>query len=262
MRPAQRAIWRHPVASHPSGPRHLRAKHRLRMPFLRERSSALHQAMHCTPLQQQVMTGQAELSVSYINASVFSGRVSRSTSGHPPIRNRDRRERHALRIAPATGGVPPCAAAPLCVCVPLSGDLAPVGGRDQRDKVFNGIDFERQEDRVRHVEWIVAGASCTILLTAGEQQFTLSGEHVGDGVVRFSAEGMPFEYRFHQVGTDTLLVCRTEAGKDGPSRLDCGSIVLTSEDTCVQTIVHLEEGALQMLEVIMGTRSCGEPEAA
>ena len=157
-----------------------------------------------------------------------------------------------------------CAAAPLCVCAshfPVISRF--VGGRwTNAYKVFNGIDFERQEDRVRHVEWSVAGASCTILLTAGEQQFTLSGEHVGDGVVRFSAEGMPFEYRFHQVGTDTLLVCRTEAGKDGPSRLDCGSIVLTSEDTCVQTIVHLEEGALQMLEVIMGTRSCGEPEAA
>ena len=123
-------------------------------------------------------------------------------------------------------------------------------------KIFDGS-FNRQEDRVRQVEWSISGAQCTVTLTAGEQKISLSGEHTGDGVVDFSAEGLPFVYGFHQVGTDTLLVSRTEVGGES-SRLDCGSIVLTSDDTCLQTIVHLEDGVLQMLEVITGEREAGK----
>ena len=64
---------------------------------------------------------------------------------------------------------------------------------------------------------------------------------------------------------DTILVSRTEQsrcddcaggvaeGTEG-GRLDIGSIVLTGEDSCLQTIAHMEDGKLSMMEVIKGTR--------
>ena len=76
--------------------------------------------------------------------------------------------------------------------------------------IFSGIGFERQEDRLRTVEWEVDGENCTTTLTAGERKVTLRGQHIGGGVVKFDAMGLPFEYKFHQVGRDTLLVSRTE----------------------------------------------------
>lgn len=122
-------------------------------------------------------------------------------------------------------------------------------------RVFDGLAFERQEDRERTVTWEVAGNQCTATLQAGEQEVVLRGEHIGDGVVKFDAQGLPFEYKFHQVDEDTLLVSRTESGVDAPaSRLDVGSIVLVSDHECVQTIVHLEGSELGMLEVIKGSR--------
>merc|ERR1711991_747211 len=99
------------------------------------------------------MTGQAELSVSYINASVFSGRdssveIDERTPTHPkPGIDESGTPSELLPMQRAVFLL--CAAAPLCVGAshfPVISRF--VGGRwTNAYKVFNGIDFERQEDR-------------------------------------------------------------------------------------------------------------------
>ena len=101
---------------------------------------------------------------------------------------------------------------------------------------------------------------------------TLTGEHIGNGVIKFDVQGLPFEYLFHQVGDDTILISRTEqsscedcgqsenkngTGNDNERKkikLDCETIVLTGNNSCVQTIVHIDGSDLTMLEVIRGER--------
>lgn len=131
--------------------------------------------------------------------------------------------------------------------------------------IFNGIEFERGEDRIRYTEWTLnyETGECEVSLRPaeapeGSPPIVLKGKHIGDGVIRFGGFGN-YEYLFKQVGTDTILISRTE-GKDendtetSTTRLDFGSMVLTNENSCVQTIAHTEDGNLSMLEVIRGTR--------
>ena len=110
----------------------------------------------------------------------------------------------------------------------------------------------------RVARWKVDGDCCQVRLESGaDTAVTLNGRHVGGGVVDFDLEGAPYEYKFHQVGSDTLLVSR--APTDGAAaRLDVGTIVLTGDDSCVQTIVNLAAGSLEKIEVIRGTRSRGQ----
>ena len=101
----------------------------------------------------------------------------------------------------------------------------------------------------------------------------LTGKHIGNGVIKLDVQGLPFEYLLHQVGDDTILISRTEQSscedcgqsenKDGTDndnekkkiKLDCGTIVLTGNNSCVQTIVHIDSSDLTMLEVIRGERN-------
>lgn len=150
--------------------------------------------------------------------------------------------------------------------------------------IFNGIHFQQGEDRIRYVQWEIDGRKCKVLLRTEEtgDPIVLQGESIGNGVIRFDAQGLPFEYLFHQIGTDTILVSRTEqsaceecghtadedkddaeatstrnstaSGSSKTVRLDCGSMVLTDDNSCVQTILHMEDGSLIMMEVIRGER--------
>ena len=135
-----------------------------------------------------------------------------------------------------------------------------VGGSwSNSHRVFRGLAFDPQEEKQRVARWSVDGDCCSVTLETGpDTSVTLNGRHIGDGVVQFDLAGAPFEYKFHQVGSDTLLVSRTAIG-DGPAqRLDVGTIVLTGDDSCVQTIVNLAAGSLEKIEVIRGTRSRGQ----
>jgi len=83
--------------------------------------------------------------------------------------------------------------------------------------IFHGIDFQRGEDRIRYVEWeIIEGTTspttCRVLLRTEEtaDPIVLEGESIGNGIIKFDSQGLPFEYLFHQIGNDTILVSRTE----------------------------------------------------
>lgn len=131
--------------------------------------------------------------------------------------------------------------------------------------IFNGIEFERGEDRVRYTQWTLNHETeeCEVSLRPeeapeGSPPIVLKGKHIGNGVIRFGGFGN-YEYLFRQVGTDTILISRTEGTAEndeetGPRKLDFGSMVLTDDNSCVQTIAHTEDANLSMLEVIRGTR--------
>ncbi len=134
--------------------------------------------------------------------------------------------------------------------------------------IFNGIEFEKGEDRVRYTQWTLdyETGECEVSLRPeeapeGSPPIVLKGKHIGYGVIRFGGFGN-YEYLFRQVGTDTILISRTEGNddendkenNDTTNRLDFGSMVLTDENSCVQTIAHTEDGNLSMLEVIRGIR--------
>ena len=151
-----------------------------------------------------------------------------------------------------------------------------VGGTwENHYQIFNGIEFQQGDDRIRYVNWEIHGENeCKVLLRTDPDAtpITLTGEHIGNGVIKFDVQGLPFEYLFHQVGDDTILISRTEQsscedcgqsenknGTDNDNekkkiKLDCGTIVLTGNNSCVQTIVHIDGSDLTMLEVIRGER--------
>jgi hypothetical protein len=149
-----------------------------------------------------------------------------------------------------------------------------VGGTwENHYQIFNGIEFQQGDDRIRYVNWEIPGESeCKVLLRTdpGATPITLTGEHIGNGVIKFDVQGLSFEYLLHQVGDDTVLISRTEQSPcedcgqsenkndtdydQKKNKLDCGTIILTGNNSCVQTIVHIDGSDLTMLEVIRGER--------
>ena len=76
-----------------------------------------------------------------------------------------------------------------------------VGGRWTNEyRIFETLNFTRAADRVRYVTWSTSGSTCTVKLDTEEEgagrAVELKGEHVGGGVVKFEAMGLPFEYLF------------------------------------------------------------------
>ena len=72
-------------------------------------------------------------------------------------------------------------------------------------------------------------------------------------------EPRPFAADERTVQLDIWSLAFGEPPTDGAAaRLDVGTIVLTGDDACVQTIVNLAAGALEKIEVIRGTRSRGQ----
>ena len=125
--------------------------------------------------------------------------------------------------------------------------------------VFRGLAFEAHEVKQRVARWKVDGDCCQVRLESGaDTAVTLNGRHVGGGVVDFDLEGAPYEYKFHQVGSDTTASPRAGRRRTARRRGRRGTIVLTGDDACVQTIVNLAAGALEKIEVIRGTRSRGQ----
>mmetsp|Transcript_6208 Transcript_6208/g.9543 ORF Transcript_6208/g.9543 Transcript_6208/m.9543 type:complete len:121 (-) Transcript_6208:64-426(-) len=117
------------------------------------------------------------------------------------------------------------------------------------------------------------GKFCIVKLRVEEDAdpIVLKGEHIGNGIIKFNKKALSFEYLLHQIGNDIILVSRTEqnpceecddgkSNKENPTkpssskRLDCGSMVLTSDDSCVQIIMDMENGNLNMMEFIRGER--------
>ena len=87
-------------------------------------------------------------------------------------------------------------------------------------RIFETLNFTRADDRVRYVTWMTSENSCTVLLRASPdaEPIELVGKDIGEGVVKFNATGLPFEYLFRQVPPDTILVSRTEQSECE----DCG----------------------------------------